>query len=279
MIRGMYKNKNIILSIDSSKTNTAIAVWSRTFQLLDVFEFDGSRDRDIFPLIKEHRDTLKIIFEGANVIRGGIEDLITKKSEGSKHHHSRYVITAVFMSLICYFQDNHDITLEVIPNQTWKHVILPTELNRRSVYKGSVEYVSNKYPRFFTGGKDDDACDAICIGEYMKVRTGMTADADVVDIPDAEEILLHPCKYRLCSEHQKIKAEVGVRFQYNADLTLDANARAIANRIELGQIGYTLIPLSAVTIEDIYRCAFGKFEEHTSMFTLIVKRLESGKGE
>lgn len=281
-IASRYSGKNITISIDSSKTNTAICVMSRTYKVLDLIEMDGSKDKDILQLIKEQRDALKIIFNGSTIEDGGIEDIITKKdeesggkySEGLKHHHARYVITAVFVSLIACFQDNFNITLETISNQAWKASVLPKELNKRSVYKGSVEYVRKLYPQFVTGGKDDDGTDAICIGEYMKMRRGLSKDSLLEDIPDEEEFLLNPCLYRLYDKDTKIKDGVGVQFQYNNSLSLDSNCRAMANRIKKGQLGWAICTIDQVSIEEIYKLCAGKFSESTTHFKVIVKRTD-----
>lgn len=281
-IASKYKGKSIIVSIDSSKSNTAIWVMSRTYKGIDLIEFDGSKDKDVLELIKLQRDALKIIFSGSEIVEGGIEDIITKKeeesggkySEGLKHHHSRYVITAVFISMIVFFQDNYNITLDLIPNQAWKSTVLPKELNKRSVYKGSVDYIRDLYPQYITGDKDDDGADAICIGEYMKIRKGFSKDSKTEDIPDEEEFLLNPCKYRLYAKDTKLKDGVGVQFEYNNNLNLDMNARAIANRIKKGQLGWALCTIDQVSISEIYLLCTNKFTEKTTHLMLIVKRTE-----
>lgn len=279
-IASRYTGKTICISIDSSKSNTAICVMSRTYKVLDLIEFDGSKDKDILELIKLQRSAIKTIFNGSEIFDGGIEDIITKKdeesggkySEGLKHHHARYVITAVFVSLICCFQDAFDYTLETISNQTWKAVVLPKELNKRGVYKGSVDYIRELYPQYITGTKDDDGTDAICIGEYMKIRKGFSKGSLTEDIPDEGEFIINPCKYRLYSKDVKIKDGIGVQFQYNNSLTLDMNARAISNRIDKGKLGWALFTIDQVSISEIYKFCTGKFEETTTHLVVVVKR-------
>lgn len=281
VIASRYSGKSITVFIDSSKTNTAICVRNRTYKILDIIEFDGSKDKDILELIHEQRKALDIIFAGAKVLEGGIEDIITKKeetsggkySQGLQHHHSRYVITAVFVSIICFFQDKFDVTLEPISNQAWKAAVLPKELNRRDVYKGSVEYVRGLYPQYLTGTKDDDTTDAICIGEYMKMKKGYTKGVNIEDIPDEEEFIVNPCKYRLYPETTTVKEEVGVQFEYNESLTLEMNARAIANRIKEGQLGWATLTINQVTIQEIYLLCAGKFKGEVNSLKVIVKRV------
>lgn len=282
VIASRYKGKTITLSIDSSKTNTAICVMSRTYKVLDLIEIDGSKDKDILELIKVQRDAVRTIFKGAEIIDGGIEEIITKKEEtsggkysrGLQYHHSRYVITAVYVSLIACFQDNFGITLTPISNQSWKSVVLPKELNKRGVYKGSVDYIRDLYPQYIIGGKDDDGADAICIGEYMKLRKGLNKEETLEDIPDEEEFIINPCKYRLYPESTNIKKDISVQFQYNENISLDANARAMANRIKRGQLGWALCTIDQVSISDVYKLCDSQFEEKTTHFKLIVKRTE-----
>lgn len=281
-IAGRYRGKSVMVQIDSSKTNSALVVRTRTYKVIDVLEFNGKDDHDVIDLAFEQRKCLRMIFEGANIVKGGIEDIITKKeeesggraSEGIKHHHSRYVITCVFDSFITCFLDYFNVKLELIPNQAWKAAVLPKELNKRSVYKGSVDYIQKLYPEYITGQKDDDVCDALCIGEYMKMRDGLSKDSLVEDIPDDEEFLLHKCKYRLFPQQTKLSPKVSTQFEYNTNLSLDLNARAIANRIELGKLGWCVLNIDQVSIEDIYQFCTNEFEERTTHLLLIVKRLE-----
>lgn len=274
-----YNKKNINISIDSSKTNTAIWIMNKNYKGIELIEIDGSSDKDILLLIKEQRDFLKILFSNCTINDGGIEDIITKKdeesggkySEGLKHHHSRYVITAVFISIISFFQDNCNITLTPIPNQAWKSMVLPSHLNKRDVYKGSVSYIRDKYPQYITGNKDDDGSDAICIGEYMKMRSGLNKDSLLEEIPNEEEFIVNPCKYRLYNNNVKVKD--GVQFEYNSNITLDMNARAIANRIQKGKLGYAVLNIDNISIEDVYSLCVGTFEEKVTHLTLIVKRV------
>lgn len=275
LLSSKYRDKHIIISIDSSKTNTAICVMTRSYKVLDLIEFNGSEEKDILKLIKEQRDAIRIIFNGSKIVSGGIEDIITKKenSNSINYHHARYVITAVFVSLICVFQDEFGITLEPIPNMSWKHAILPSELNKRSVYKGSVEYVRQKYPKFVTGQKDDDGADAICIGEFMKMRSGLKA-GELEDISDDVEFSLHQFKFVLYPETTRIKQSVGVQFMYNDSLSLDLNARAIANKLKLGQLGWSILNISNVEVPYIYQYCKGNFSENTTHLMLVVKRLD-----
>lgn len=285
-LQSMFNGKSIIISIDSSKSNTAIMVWSRTFKPLNLIELDGSNDKDILELIKLQRDFIKCLFNGSIIVQGGIEDIITKKeeesggkfSEGLKHHHSRYVITAVYVSIIACFQDNHNITLEPIPNQAWKSAVLPKELNKRNIYKGSVDYVREKYPQYVVGLKPDDGTDAICIGEYMKLRKGISKENIIEDIPDEQELLINPCKYRLYPAETNFKKDISIKFQYNDSLSLDMNARAISNRLKKGQLGLARLSINDISIEELYElCTVtnnNKFEEKTTHLMLVVKRLE-----
>lgn len=276
----LFRGQSIYVAVDSSKTNTAIAVLNRAYKPICLIELNGSKEHDVLKLIQDQRKYLGLVFEGCTVLGGGIEDIITKReeengrySEGLKHHHARYVITAVFVSIICFFQDKFNLTLELVSNQAWKAAVLPKELNRRGVYKGSVDYIKEKYPKYVTGGKDDDGTDAICIGEYLKLRSGL-ADGSMEDISDDDEFSRYQFKMKFWSPHSKVNESVGVRFLYNPNKTLESNAVSIANHIEYGQLGYTMVPIGHVTLESLYQnFGGGTFDEVTKEIMLVVKRM------
>lgn len=276
-----YAGKSICIGVDSSKSNTAISVTSRTYKVLDLIEFNGTEDRDIYELIKEQRKALRIIFSGCKLVDGGIEDIITKKdetsggqySESMKHHHSRHMITAVFISIIVLFQDLLDYTLTPISNQSWKAAVLPEELNRRGVYKGSVDYIKAEYPQYITGNKDDDGADAICITKYMKMKAGMSKDSIIEDIPDEVEFNVYMFNYWLVSEDHESQAKGWTQFEYNQSLSLEMNARAISNRLKISGVGWAFVDIELISIEDIYRFCKFQFDEVTNRFILLVKRV------
>ena len=274
-ISSKYKGKSITIAIDSSKQNTAIVIMNKHYKVLDLIEFDGSKT-EILDLIVKQRECLKLILEGAIIEDVGIEDIITSKTDndGLKHHHSRYVITAVFVSLICFFQDNFQKTPELIPNQTWKSAILPRHLNSHTVYKGSVTYLKDKFPQYITGVKDDDGTDAICIGMYMKLRKGYSKDDTIEEIPSEAEFEINHCKFRLYPASSKVSKDKSVQFEYNKDLALNLNVRAIANRIKKDQLGWAVCSIEDVSISDIYEFCTGNFTEHTTEFKVIVKRTD-----
>ncbi len=95
-----YGGKNILVSIDSSKSNTAIWVWDEYGFPLDYYEISGAgASVDVYDLCWQTRIELQKLLSGANVLKVGIEDIITKNEKGYKGleiHQSRYKINSLF---------------------------------------------------------------------------------------------------------------------------------------------------------------------------------------
>lgn len=280
VITGRYRGKRIAISVDSSKTNTAIYVMNgQTYKGLDVFEFSGDKVKDVLELIKDQREMMSKIFDGAIITDFGIEDIITRKEgkqgtgrNGLDYHHSRYVITAVFISIIVWLQDTFNIQPGLIPNQSWKAAILPEELNKRGVYKGSVEYVKGIHPEWIINGtKNDDVADAVCIGIYMKLRAGLTIDSEVEEVPSYKEYKKNNFKCMLYPIDLKFGDKKNIQFFIDYEFeSLEEVAIKIANRLEVGTYGWAEIPISKVNIEDIYLMCRGKYKEKASSLLLVV---------
>lgn len=277
MYRGRYSGRHIAVAIDSSKTNTAIAVFSNTFKPLDVIEFGGTDEKDVFVLAKKQRDELRFLFEDATISDGAIEDVITTDRDDNhmNYHHARLVLTAVYVSLIVFFQDEFNVMIQPIANTAWKRAVLGAEgLNKRNIYKGSVEHISKKYPQWVVGDKVDDVTDALCIGEYLGILRGASGEL-IEDLPNQEELAKYHAKYRLYPISTKLTEGKGIEFLYNPNLSLDGNARLITNRIPEDKYGYTKVDTNNITLEDIYQFAVGNshFDERTEKMLLVVRRV------
>lgn len=279
---GRYSGKSVRLAIDSSKTNSALLVMNRYYKPIDVFEFNGSEDTDVLDLTAEQRVILDKILEGAKVLEVGIEDIITKKEEtgngkfsgGLRHHYSRFVITAVFFSFIMYAQDYKGVKADLHSNQSWKAAVLPKELNKKGVYKGSYDYIKDKYgSKYLTGSRaaDNDVTDVFCIGEYMKLKAGLSIDDELLELPDEKELPSTKYTFAFTSSIPHNITNT-VKFVISDKLTVDDNAAAISNRLKDNQYGCAVISIEDVTIEEIYTHVVGTFEEVTSALYLIVKR-------
>lgn len=260
----MYEGLNIIISIDSSKSNSGIVVHDETGEILDVIEFNGEKDGtseyDTLALCFEQRKMMSTIFSGSRPFLVGIENIITKtykkkqtEATGMDIHMSRFKITAVFMSFISFFQDKFGVTAQLIPNQSWKAATLPERFRHHDGTKGSLEYfksINFKYQYY-----SDDATDAICIGKYLcminKIQSG-------IRIKEPETALTN---YKLMLTNRTVTGAVEEkRFLYNDKLTLEQNAVVMANETRSGKkVAVAEIPISVLSFEEIYANCVGRF--------------------
>lgn len=270
-----YAGQDLYLGIDSSKTNTAIAIGTAQGRILNVIEIDGSADTDILALCKEQREWLLSVFKGANIKYVGIEDIITKKGEkegkaygGISYHQSRWKITAVFMSLIFTFQDYFNADIKLINNQSWKNAILPAKYRTREHKKGSKDWfedIGHKYAKF-----KDDVTDACCIFEYLHSMLHLSK-AEPIEAPELKNGNYN-FAYSLFSLSKRELVATEKEFIYNKEMTLEQNAIVMANKNVKGR-SYAIIDITDLTIDEIINKSRGKFEETVKSVMLVVQRV------
>lgn len=273
-ITPMYEGKTISVAIDSSKRNTAITIGDEWCEPLDVVEFDGKLDgtseTDVLQLAKSQRNVLRILLQGAVVKYVGIENIITvdkssNKQAGISQHMSRFKITAIFMSLISFFQDNFDVTPTLINNKSWKSAVLPEEFTRANVYKGSLQYyksIGSKY-----GSYTDDATDSLCILRYMKSIFNVKR---VISI-DVPEICTSTYDYYLSKVTSKVSDKC-TEFVYNLNWDVVTNVEAVVGKLAVGGVGYSRLPIELIDTETIFKHASGTFDLETKEVFLVVIR-------
>lgn len=244
-----YSGKNILVSIDSSKSDTAMFVWDEYGHPLDDYEIIGAgSDIGVYDLCWRTRIELQKLFSGANILRVGIEDIITKKEAGYKGieiHQSRYKITAVFDNLVFFFQIFHNQTPRMINNWSWKSSVLPEDLRKKDVKKGSTEYCKRLGNRW--AGRNDNVTDAYCIGLYLLM---------------SEKI--ESVYYLEYTEPGRVKYDYGIfpesfplpsgskNFIIKNNDTLQHNIETIANKVVTGQPGCVKADISLLSLEDVY---------------------------
>ena len=268
-----YVNQEIIIGIDSSKTNSAIAVADYTGEIIDYIELNGSQDgtteNDTLVLCQNHRTVLTEIFSGAKPIIVGIEDIITKRDgrqeNGMTVHMSRFKITAVFMSFIFFFQDKFGITPELVNNQAWKSAVLPAEYRRRDIGKGSLAYfksINSKYQNC-----SDDVTDSICILKYLCIIHKVRKLHKIKE----PEIARYKSSVYLVSTSFVPKGST-VQFEYNESMSLLQNVGVISNRLgtEKGKVGCASVRTNCLSFGDIYAYCRGSFNEKEERLQLVV---------
>jgi len=258
----MYSGEEIIIGIDSSKSNTGICVRDLGGNIKDVIELDGASDgtteADVLVLCKKERDFLKKIFANAVPKLVGIENIITKANKGKEtgitQHESRFKITAVFMSFIFFFQEEFGITPQLINNWSWKAGVLPEEFRKEKYKKGSLAYFKSIQSKY--GNYSDDATDAICISEYLCKVNGVELGTRVM----GAEVSKKDFSYCITSEFFDFQGIEHVTYVYNRDLTLLQNITYAANRLPSENvIAKFVIPTSVLTFEEIYSFCKGDF--------------------
>lgn len=272
-----YIGKEVIVAIDASKTNTAMFVADKLGNILDDYELSGEAKDEVLHQCYQERQFLSTLFTGTKVLFGGIEDIITKKdskgiSRGMMEHESRFKITAIFISIICYFQDNHQITLELINNWSWKSHTLPEEF-RTGVYaadkKGSLAYHKKLGTKY--ANRSDDTTDAYQILQYMKQLHGLTG---IVQISGPKEITDR--KYNICIYSEAANTGGCDEFTMSDDCTfgIDEIAAFIVNRIDKNKTGFVKLPSSYFNIHDIYKYANSNcYQQCESNLILAVGRI------
>lgn len=247
-----YNGQSIILSIDSSKSNTAMIVWGTDWIALDAYEISGAGgDVDVYDLCWDTRNALDKLFHGAKVMLVGIEDIVTKakdnKFTGLNHHESRRKITAVFDNLVFYSQDRFGVNPVKVNNWSWKAGVLPEEYRKDSHRKGSWDWLNDIGSRW--AGMKDDVTDAYCIGLYLKSLNQYNFEV-VKEVRSTEppkysyDFKIYPEAYEVPSICKKFDIKNGDTLQHNLD--------TISNQLDKKQIGCVSVPTEMLPMELIY---------------------------
>ena len=258
-ITPMFVGMDITIGIDSSKSNTGIVVGDSANNMICDFEVNGAGEStNVYDLCWDTRKALKVIFGGANVIAVGIEDIITKVEDTNidkngkrkmSHldiHNSRAKITAVFNTYIAFFQDNFEMTPELIPNQSWKAAMLPEEFRKRTHDKGSKDfllYIGDKL-----GGRSNDVTDAYFIWKYLCMLKGVSnVERLTCPKPYSGEftVLMYEPDVRL-------NPDVRVFIFDKEEFTYNNLMSTVKANLKKGEVGFVKIPINMVTPKELY---------------------------
>lgn len=272
-----YKGMKIVCAFDTSKTNTAMLVANTYGEILDDYEISGAGSEiNVYEHCWEMRNFLKKLLDGSEVVQCGIEDIITtdtkKKNHGMEYHQSRAKITAVFDNVIFYFQDYHNINPIKIPNQSWKHDILPEEYRKRSHDKGSYDWLNSFLNRWT--GRSNDVTDVVCIYWYMRKMFKVEAVYDITAVEPTSKkynYILVPPTYKV---NDLVK-----KFVIKNDETLEHNISTVVNKLEVNQLGVFDIEIERVPLKLIYSELLSKpagyeYDKCTTSIKVLVQRME-----
>lgn len=265
----IVSGKDVVIGIDSSKTNTALAIGDLSGEVLHWIELngtaDGTSEYDALRLCQLQREALKVLLQGCNLVQVGIEDIITKvqkgKETGMTVHASRFKITCIFASLIAFFQDNFNKTPVLINNWTWKSHILPEEFRSRDIKKGSLAYFRSIGSVY--GSCTDDVTDALCILQYLYKYSGISVGTRIT----GPEVSVKPHKILLTNISAVTRGDAKI-FQYNPELTLEQNAAVISNNSN--HLGKANVAANQLSFSEIYQYCAGKFERYENQLVLWV---------
>lgn len=269
-----YGNRKIVVAIDSSKSNSAIAVADEFGNILDDYEISGAgSETDVYDLCAFTRMQLKSLFMGADILLVGIEDIITKKEKGYKGieiHQSRYKITAVFDNFIFLFEEFFGIRPIRVNNWDWKVAILPEEYRKRTHDKGSKDWFDDLRNRW--AGRKDDVTDVVCICMYLFKQKKIKA------VYELKETAPTSVKYNYAIMPVRVALPNGAKeFVINNNDTLEHNIATVANSITDGQVGVLKVKTEDVPFEWLYsdRLRYSsqlKFQRVEKELLIIVER-------
>lgn len=255
-----YGNKKILVGIDSSKTNTGIAVGDEYGNVLDDYEISGAgKSTDVYDLCAFTRLQLGQLFKGAKIVRVGIEDIITKHEKGYKGlevHQSRAKITAVFNNFMFFFEECFGVRPDRINNWTWKSSVLPEQYRSKDHDKGSRDWFNDLNNRW--AGRKDDVTDAICVLMYLYKTTDIKHRYEIKETVPSNvpyNIALVPLSLDVSSN--------SLEFVIDNHDTLEHNIETIANRIEQGQVGNIVVDINSIPIDWIYSNSLKYFDTLT----------------
>lgn len=249
-----YVGEKIVIAIDSSKSNTAIAISGPDGHIYHDYEIDGSgSDVDVYDLSYATRRELRNLLEGADILHVGIEDIITKaadsKYKGMTIHQSRAKITHVFDSFIIFFMDIWGKP-ERVNNQAWKAATLPERYRRRDVHKGSKAYFDedpSADKRW--AGRKDDVTDVVCISKYLHMRHKFKTTYYVSESLRCDR----PIEYCILPATSKPSMPPsGKEYQFNSDIGLEKMVQTVGAKIRDNEVGYFLVSVDDLSFKDIW---------------------------
>lgn len=273
-----YSNKNIIIAIDSSKSNSALVVGNEYGDILNDYEISGAgSDVDVYQLCWDTRKALTSLLKGANIIDVGIEDIITKRADSKKNNHldihqSRSKITAVFNNFIFFFQDRAGFMPRLIDNWSWKSHVLPEEYRTREHKKGSLDWFNDLGNKW--AGRKDDVTDCVCIFMYMMQGKRKTVITEIKEtIPTNRQY-----SYAIFPTTLPIPAKSKTFVMAGEDKDLEHYITTVVESIADNQFGILSVKIDDVPLEMIYSSALKyndtmHYDRKTDTVFLVIRRV------
>lgn len=271
-----YAGKNLVIAIDSSKSNSAMVVGKPDGTILDDYEISGAgANVDVYDLCADTRQFIKELFRGAYIRFVGIEDIITKKEKtykGIDIHQSRAKITAVFNNFIFAFEEYYGIRPKPINNWAWKSNVLPEKYRKKDHDKGSKDYFNDLGNRW--AGRKDDVTDAVCIFIYIMKLIPIKVKGDLTVISPPK----YDYQYAIFPETFDM-VDGSKEFEIRASGTFEQIIGSVVNEINNKQFGYFYmniedVPLSAIYSDRLKHNSIYRFSRMTDRVIIAVRRKE-----
>lgn len=228
---------DVIVAIDPSKTNMAMAIGDPWGVVLSYVEMSG-KGCDTTEYCTDFMEFITQFLSLTHPIVMGEEQAVSYK--GMQYHVSQMVLTEIRANLLQMIKTRFSLTPIEINNWTWKHAILP-EGYRGQKEKGSLRYLE----KFGFTGVTDDVTDAICM--YLFLHRNQPKRAE--PFCDRKEPCALPYQLYIYSNDIGVAKELWTH-KYNPKFSLEDNANFYVNRTTGN--GYLDVPASALTLDEIY---------------------------
>jgi hypothetical protein len=250
----------VLVVCDQSKSGYAVKVGDISGRTLRLFEMSGT-GMSTEEFCDEFSDYLKRLLAMVKIDGFFVEKMILKKGMGYYHSSETLHDVRVMTKLLC--ESLTGKPPEEINNQEWKSNILPKGYRSRSE-KGSLRYLRDVNPAEYALSSDN-ITDVVCMFDYVML---LRHRGQILQCHGSEPSTYNSEIYIVSADDQLMQLQCNV-FKYNPDFSVTENASYFVNRIPV--LGIAEIPISQMSLEDIYKYARGFARVPTRAF-LAVRR-------
>lgn len=170
-VRPMAYTGDVVVTIDPSKTNTALVIGTPEKRILNILEFSGNnRGRgpvmDTTVFCEQLRQFLTTYLQNVNLYAVGVEKTILPRGKKA-HYHSVTVLNEIRSTLLSFFFEVFNVHVIEINNWSWKAAVLPEgyrSMNEKGSKRFFIEHMSDTpYANYY----EADVTDCICMFWYM----------------------------------------------------------------------------------------------------------------
>lgn len=247
ILRNSPKNVPLVIGIDPSKTGYALTVGNRYGHIFDTIELKSPREDSLIVASNLYRILIDT-FSKYTIHIVGYEEVIHQDPTKRYSYNSKYKgaysfniqneLAEIRTATRLAFYEVTKSTNRIIPvnNNTWKQSILPEELNRKDVKKGSLPYIYNLgLPHLKTTyALTDNMSDSICIYKYLiKMYCNSVFEVNDQTLNEPISLLELGKDYNVVPTHLDFVTKAYLSsipsFTFNRKYNLNLNASAALN--------------------------------------------------